>query len=200
MGALAGAAPSRADEQGGNMVRKKTTQHLMVAIAAASFAFGCEGEKKTTVTSVEQALSARVPAPVPPPAPAPAPTPAPSVEPPKIEVPAWVDQYAAALCKRVATCREKMLSAVPEQQKMMLSMQIPTQEACLKNTRTFKDKAPKPELDDAEKKALANCLRDVPKIACGNVQTGKAPECQTIAALIAEAHGIPSGSAGAPSQ
>jgi hypothetical protein len=168
------------------MVRK-TTQHLMVVIAAASFGIGCEGEKKTTVSSVEQALSARVPAPVPTPAPAPAP--APSVEPPKIEVPAWVDQYATALCKRVATCREKMLSALPEQQKGMLSMQIPTQEACLKNTRTFKEKAPKPELDDAEKRALASCLRDVPKIACGNVQTGKAPECQTIAALIAEAQG-----------
>jgi hypothetical protein len=179
------------------MVRK-TTQHLMVAIAAATFAIGCEGEKKTTVSSVEQALSARVPAPVPTPAPAPAPTA--SVEPPKIEVPAWVDKYATALCKRVALCREKMLSALPEQQKMMLSMQIPTQEACLKNTRTFKDKAPKPELDDAEKRALASCLRDVPKMACGNVQTGKAPECQTIAALIAEAQGSPSGSARAPSQ
>ncbi len=179
------------------MVRK-TTQHLMVAIAAASFGIGCEGEKKTTVSSVEQALSARVPAPVPTPAPAPAP--APSVEPPRIEVPAWVDEYATALCKRVALCRAKMLSALPEQQKMMLSMQIPTQEACLKNTRTFRDKAPKPELDDAEKRALASCLRDVPKMACGNVQTGKAPECQTIAALIAEAQGSPSGSSRAPSQ
>ena len=179
---------------------RKTTQHLMVAIAAVSFGIGCEGEKKTTVSSVEQALSARVPAPAPPPAPAPAPPPVASVEPPKIEVPAWVDTYAAALCKRVAQCREKMLSALPEQQKMMLSMQIPTQEACLKNTRTFKDKAPKAELDDTEKKALASCLRDVPKMACGNVQTGKAPECQPIAALIAEAQGSPTGGARAPSQ
>ncbi len=170
---------------------RKTTQHLMVAITAASFGIGCEsGEKKATVSSVEQALSARVAAPVP--LPAPAPAPAPSAEPPKIEVPDWVDQYAAALCKRVALCREKMLSAVPEQQKMMLSMQIPTQEACLKNTRTFKEKAPKAELDEAEKRALSSCLRDVPKMACGNVQTGKAPECQPIAALIAEAQGAAS--------
>jgi hypothetical protein len=168
----------------------------MVTIAAASFGIGCEGEKKTTVSSVEQALSARVPAPVATPAPAPAPTP--SAEPPKvIEVPKWVDEYAAALCKRVATCREKMLSALPEQQKMMLSMQIPTQEACLKNTRTFTDRAPKAELDDAEKKALASCLRDVPKMACGNVQTGKVPECQTIAGLIAEAQGT-TGSGASP--
>jgi hypothetical protein len=160
----------------------------MVAMAAALFGIGCE-EKKTTVSSVEEALSARVPAPVATPAPVPAPTP--SVEPPKIEVPAWVDTYATALCKRVAVCRAKMLSALPEQQKMMLSMQIPTQEACLKNTRTFKEKAPKPELNDTEKSALASCLRDVPKMACGNIQTGKAPECQPIAALIAEAQGIP---------
>jgi hypothetical protein len=90
-----------------------------------------------------------------------------------------------------------MLSALPAQQKMMLSMQIPTQEACLKNTRTFKDRAPKAELDDAEKKALASCLRDVPSTACGNIQTGKIPECQTIAALIAEAQGNPSGGGGA---
>ena len=92
-----------------------------------------------------------------------------------------------------------MLSALPEQQKMMLSMQIPTQEACMKNTRTFKDKAPKATLDDTEKKDLANC-RDVPSMACGNVQTGKVPECQPIAALIAEAQGRPSGSAGTPSR
>lgn len=177
------------------MVRK-TAQHLVVAIAVASFGFGCDnGEKKTTTSSVEQALSARVAAPVVIPASAPAPTH--SAEPAKIEVPKWVDDYADALCKRVALCREKMLSAVPEQQKMMLSMQIPTQEACLKNTRTFKDKAPKAELDDAEKKALSSCLRDVPKMACGNVQTGKVPECQTIAALIAEAQGNPSASPGA---
>jgi hypothetical protein len=178
------------------MVRT-TTQHLIVAVAIASLGIGCEGEKKTTVSAVEQALSARVPAPVP--TPTPAPTPTASVEPPKVEVPAWVDKYAAALCKRVALCREKMLSALPAQQKMMLSMQIPTQEACLQNTRTFKDKAPKPELDDTEQRALASCLRDVPKMACGNVQTGKAPECQTIAALIAEAHGSPPGGARAPS-
>lgn len=169
---------------------------LIVAMAAVGFVIGCEGgDKKATVSSVEQALSARVAAPVP--LPAPTPAPAPSAEPPKIETPAWVDQYAEALCKRVALCREKMLSAVPEQQKMMLSMQIPTQEACLKNTRTFKDKAPKAELDDAEKRALSSCLRDVPKMACGNVQTGKTPECQPIAALIAEAQGSSSG-AGAP--
>ena len=177
---------------------RSTTLHLTVAIAAAALAFACE-EKKTTVTSVEQALSARVPASAPPPVPEPAPmpVPAPSAEPAKIDVPPWVDTYATALCKRVATCREKMLSSLPPQQKMMLSMQIPTQEACLKNTRTFKDKAPKAELDDAEKKALASCLRDVPKMACGNIQTGKAPECQPIAALIAEAQGIPSPSTGA---
>jgi hypothetical protein len=178
---------------------RKTTKLLMVAMAAAGLGFGCESEKKPTVNAVEQALSARVPAAAPPP-PAPAPTPVASVEPPKIEVPAWVDQYAAALCKRVAQCREKMLSALPPQQKMMLSMQIPTQEACVKNTRTFKDKAPKAELEGAQKTALASCLRDVPKMACGNVQTGKAPECQPIADLIAEAQGIPSGGAGAPSK
>lgn len=169
----------------------------MVALAAVGFGVACDsGEKKSTVSAVEQALSTRVPAPAPPPASAPAPTV--SAEPPKpIEVPKWVDEYADALCKRVAQCREKMLGAVPEQQKMMLSMQIPTQETCLKNTRTFKEKAPKPELSDAEKKALASCLHEVPKMACGNVQTGKTPECQTIAALIAEAQGT--GSAGAPS-
>jgi hypothetical protein len=91
-----------------------------------------------------------------------------------------------------------MLSALPPQQKAMLSMQIPSQEACLKNTRTFKEKAPKPVLDETEKKALTDCLRDVPKMACGNVQTGKVPECQTIAALIAEAQGNPSGGAASP--
>jgi hypothetical protein len=175
---------------------RKTTRHLMVVIAAASLGLGCEGDKKTTTSSVEQALSARV---APAPAPAPIPTPTPSAQPKEIEVPAWVDDYATALCKRVAICREKMLHAVPEQQKMMLSMQIPTQEACMKNTRTFKDKAPKADLDDTEKKALASCLRDVPSMACGNVQTGKVPECQTIADLIAEAQGRPSGSSGAPS-
>lgn len=180
------------------MVRK-TTQPLIVALAAASFAVACESREKKS-TALEQAFSARVQAPAPMPAPAPAPTPTPSAEPAKIEVPKWVDDYAAALCKRVAICREKMLSALPEQQKAMLSMQIPTQEACLKNTRSFKDKAPKAELDDTEKKALASCLREVPSMACGNVQTGKAPECQTIAALIADAQGIPSGSAGAPSK
>jgi len=163
---------------------RRTILHVIVV---AAFAFGCEGEKKTTVGAVERALSARVPALVP--TPAPAPPPAPSVEPKKIEAPAWVDEYANALCKRVALCREKMLAGVPEQQKMMLSMQIPTQEVCLKNTRTFKEKVPKADLDDTEKKALASCLRDVPKMACGNIQTGKVPECQAIAALIAEARG-----------
>jgi hypothetical protein len=177
---------------------RKTTRHLIAALAVTSLGFGCDnGDKKTTVTSVEQALSTRVPAAAPPPQPAPAPTP--SAEPKKIEVPPWVDEYAAALCKRVAVCREKMLSALAPQQKAMLSMQIPSHEACLKNTRTFKDKAPKPVLDEDEKKAFANCLRDVPKMACGNVQTGKVPECQTIATLIAEAQSNPSGSA-APSQ
>jgi len=178
---------------------RKATQHLIVAIAAASFGIGCDSrDKKTTVSSVEQALSARVAAPAPVPAPTPAPTP--SAQPKEIEVPGWVDDYAAALCKRVAVCREKMLSALPEQQKMMLSMQIPTQEACMKNTRTFKDKAPKANLDDTEKAALASCLRDVPSMACGNVQTGKVPECQQIAALVAEAQGRPSDSAGTPSR
>ena len=169
------------------MVSKAT--QLILAIAVASSSVGCDNrDKKTTVSSVEQALSARVTPPLP--IPVPAPIQAVSAEPAKpIEVPGWVDEYANALCKRVAICREKMLSALPEQQKMMLSMQIPTQQACLKNTRTFKDKAPKPELDDEEKKALAACLRDVPSMACGNVQTGKVPECQTIAALIAEAQG-----------
>jgi hypothetical protein len=175
------------------MVRE-TTRHLIVALAATSFGIACDnGDKKTTVGSVEQALSARIPAAAPSPPPTPVPTP--SAEPKKIEAPHWVDEYATALCKRVATCREKMLSALPAQQKAMLSMQIPSQEACLKNTRTFKDKAPKPELDETEKTALASCLRDVPKMACGNVQTGKVPECQTIAALIAEAQGIPPSSA-----
>ena len=180
------------------MVRR-TTRCLIVALAATSFGIACDnGDKKTTVNSVEEALSARVPAA--PPAPPPAPAPTPSAEPKKVEVPPWVDEYAAALCKRVAVCREKMLSALPPQQKTMLSMQIPSQEACLKNTRTFKDRAPKPVLDDTEKKALASCLRDVPNMACGNVQTGKVPECQTIAALIAEAQGNPSGVAAAQSR
>lgn len=175
----------------------RTIQHLIVVIAAAGFALGCEGDKKTTVSSVEQALSARVAAPAP--LRVPTPAPAPSAQQPKeIEVPGWVDDYATALCKRVATCREKMLSALPDQQKGMLAMQIPTQAACMKNTRTFKDKAPKAELDDTEKKALASCLHEVPSTACGNIQTGKVPECQTIAALIAEAQGHPS--SGAPSQ
>lgn len=175
------------------MVRK-TTRHLIVALAAASVGIACDNHsEKTTTGAVEQALSARVPAAPPPPPPTVA-APTPSVEPKKIEAPPWVDEYASALCKRVAVCREKMLSALPPQQKAMLSMQIPSQEACLKNTRTFKDKAPKPVLDDSEKKALADCLRDVPKMACGNVQTGKVPECQTIASLIAEAQGNPPGS------
>lgn len=178
---------------------RRATRYLTAAIAAASICTGCESGKKTTVSSVEQALSARVAPPVPVPAATPAPTA--SVEPAKtIEVPAWVDEYATALCKRVAICREKMLSALQEQQKAMLSMQIPTQEACLKNTRTFKERAPKPNLDDAEKKALASCLHDVPSMACGNVQTGKVPECQTIAALIAEAQGTSSGGTGASSR
>jgi hypothetical protein len=177
---------------------RKTTRHLVVAMAAAAFGLGCEGDKKKTASSVEQALSARVAAPAPLPVPAPAPTP--SAQPKEIVVPAWVEDYAGPLCKRVATCREKMLSALPEQQKMMLAMQIPTQEACLKNTHTFKEKAPKAELDDSEKKALASCLREVPSTACGNIQTGKVPECQTIAALIAEAQGHPSGSSGTPSR
>jgi hypothetical protein len=172
----------------------RTTRHLIAALAVTSFGIACDNsDKKTTVVAVEQALSARVPAAAPPPPPVPIPTP--SAEPKKIEVPPWVDEYATALCKRVAVCREKMLSALPPQQKAMLSMQIPSQEACMKNSRTFKDKAPKAVLDDTEKKALADCLRDVPKMACGNVQTGKVPECQTIAALISEAQGIPSGSA-----
>jgi hypothetical protein len=180
------------------MVRRTTQRLMMVAIAVASFGIGCDEEKKQKAASpAEQAPSATLPAPVATPAPAPAP--AASAAPQNIEVPAWVDDYATALCKRVATCREKMLSALPAQQKMMLAMQIPTQEACMKNTRTFKEKAPKPELDDAEKKALASCLRDVPKMACGNVQTGKVPECRTIASLIAEAQGIPSGAAPASS-
>jgi hypothetical protein len=171
----------------------RTTRHLIAALAVTSFGIACDNsDKKTTVGAVEQALSARVPAAAPSPPPVPVPTP--SAEPKKIEVPPWVDEYATALCKRVAVCREKMLSALPPQQKAMLSMQIPSQEACMKNSRTFKDKAPKAVLDDTEKKALADCLRDVPKMACGNVQTGKVPECQTIAALISEAQGNRSGS------
>jgi hypothetical protein len=145
-----------------------------VALAATSLAIACDTrDKKTTVGSVEQALSARIPAAAPPPPPAPTPTPA--AEAKNVEPPPWVGEYATALCKRVATCREKMLTAVPPQQKMILSMQIPSQEACLKNTRTFKEKAPKAMLDETEKKALTDCLRDVPKMACGNVQTGKVP-------------------------
>ena len=125
----------------------RTTRHLIVALAAMSFGIACDsGKKETTTNAVEQALSARVPAAAPTPPPAP-PAAVASAEPKKIEVPPWVDQYAAALCKRVAVCREKMLTALPPQQKAMLAMQIPSQEACLKNTRTFKEKAPKPELD-----------------------------------------------------
>ncbi len=164
-----------------------------MALALASLGLGCEADKKKMPTSLEQALSARVA----PPAPVPAPTPAPtaSAQPKEIVVPGWVEDYAGALCKRVATCREKMLSALPEQQKGMLAMQIPTQEACLKNTHTFKEKAPKADLDESEKKALASCLREVPSTACGNIQTGKVPECQPIAALIAEAQGRPTSEA-----
>jgi hypothetical protein len=174
---------------------RRTTRHLIPTLAAMTFGIACDNHaEKTTTVAVEQALSALVPA-TPPPPPPTAAAPTPSVEPKKIEAPPWVDEYAAALCKRVAVCREKMLSALPQQQKTMLSMQIPSQEACLKNTRTFKDKAPKAVLDETEKKALASCLRDVPKMACGNVQTGKVPECQTIATLIADAQGHPSGSA-----
>ncbi|HVU04684.1 MAG TPA: hypothetical protein VHE30_23175 [Polyangiaceae bacterium] len=175
-----------------------TTRQLIVTLVALAASVGCDSkdEKKPTASSVEGALSALVPTAAPMPTPAPTPTPTPSAEPAKIEVPKWVADYAEALCKRVATCREKMLSALPPQQKMMLSMQIPTQEACYKNTRTFKDKAPKAELDDAEKKALANCLRDVPKMACGNVQTGKVPECETIQTLISEAQGVSKGAGG----
>ena len=175
----------------------RTTRHLIVALAATCFGIACDGDKKTTVSTVEQALSARVPAAAPTPPPAPV-APVVSAEPKKIEVPPWVDEYAGALCKRVAVCREKMLAALPPQQKAMLSMQIPSKEACIKNTRTFKEKAPKAVLDDTEKKALASCLHDVPNMACGNVQTGKAPECQPIAALIAEAQGNPSSVAAAP--
>lgn len=175
---------------------RKTTQHVVVVVIAASaFGIGCEGDKKTTKSSVEEALSARVAAPTP--VPVPTPVVAASAPPKEIVVPAWVEDYAGALCKRVATCREKMLGALPEQQKGMLAMQIPTQEACLKNTHTFKEKAPKAELDDSEKKALASCLKEVPTTACGNIQTGKVPECQTIAALIAEAQGHTSGSSAA---
>jgi len=130
------------------MVRKTTLHLTVAALAAGSLALGCE-DKKPTTSSVEQALSARVPAAVPPPPP-PTPPPPPSADPAPIETPKWVDDYATALCKRVAQCREKMLAAVPEQQKMMLSMQIPTQEACLKNTTTFKEKAPKAQLDDSD--------------------------------------------------
>jgi hypothetical protein len=171
---------------------------LMVALTAASIGVACESDKKSTTTSVEHALSAFVPPP--PPKPTPPAEPAASAEPPKpIEVPAWVDRYATALCKRVGVCREKMLSAVPPQQKTMLAMQIPSQEACLKNTTTFKEKAPKTELDDSEEKALESCLGSVSRMACGNVQTGKVPECQTIADLIAEAKGdTDEGAAAAP--
>lgn len=181
------------------MVRR-TTRHVIVALAVTSLGVACNSEKKTTVSSVEEALSAHVRAAVPAPPPPPVATAAPTVsaEPKKIEVPPWVDQYATALCKRVGVCREKMLSALAPQQKMMLAMQIPSQEACNKNTRTFKDKAPKAELDDTEKKALASCLKDVPITACGNIQTGKVPECQTIAALIAEAQGNSASVAAAP--
>lgn len=170
------------------MVRT-TAQCFIVALAAASIGIACESkDEKSTTSMVEQALGARVPAQGAKPAPSVAPEPTAEPEPPKeIETPEWVDEYATALCKRVGVCREKMLAAVPPQQKTMLAMQIPSQEACLKNTRTFKDKAPKAELDDAEKKALASCLASVPRMACGNVQTGKVPECQTIADLIAEA-------------
>ena len=164
-----------------------------MALAATSLVVACDDKgKQPTTKSVEGALSALVPAAAPTPPPqAPTPAEAASAAPKKIDVPPWVDEYATALCKRVAVCREKMLAALPLQQKMMLSMQIPSQEACLKNTRSFKDKAPKAELDDTEKKALQSCLHNVPNMACGNVQTGKVPECQPIAALIAEAQGIP---------
>jgi hypothetical protein len=168
---------------------------LIVALSVTAFGIACnDKDKKTTVGAAEEVFSTRVPAAPPPPPPA-APAPITSSEPKKIEVPHWVDEYANVLCKRVAVCREKMLSALAPQQKAMLAMQIPSQEACLKNTRTFKDKAPKPVLDDTEKSALASCIRDVPNMACGNIQTGKVPECQTIAALIAEAQGNPSAGA-----
>ncbi|HVW25642.1 MAG TPA: hypothetical protein VHC69_09745 [Polyangiaceae bacterium] len=68
------------------MVRR-TTRHLVVALAATSFGIACDNHsEKTTVGAVEQALSARVPA-APPPPPPTAAAPTPSAEPKKIEAP-----------------------------------------------------------------------------------------------------------------
>src|ERR1051325_12518 len=128
-------------------MKRRTIRPLIVALSLTAFGIACNDKKKTPGRAFEGALSTRVP-PAPPPPPPAAPAPTASSEPKKIEVPPWVDQYANALCKRVAVCREKILSALAPQQKAMLAMQIPSQEACLKNTRPFKDKAPKPVLDD----------------------------------------------------
>jgi hypothetical protein len=166
----------------------RTHLRVVFALGALSLAAACEEEKKPEPAATSEAVStASAP---PPPAPAPAPE-ASAQEPEEVPVPAWVDDYAAALCKRVAVCREKMLGAVGPEQKMMLSMQIPTQEACVKNTRTFKNKPPKAELDPKEQKALASCIRSVPTTACGNVQTGKVPECEAIIEILAAAKAGP---------
>ena len=162
------------------MFRKTKTAQYALGLCALTLCAACEDEKKE-----EKTEATAEPAPSAAPAAAPAPEPAPSAEEPKnMEPPQWVEDYAEALCKRVATCREKMLAAAPPQAKAMMAMQMPTQEACLKNTRTF-ETAPKAELDDKEKEALKSCIESVPRTACGNVQTGKVPECQTIVDLLA---------------
>ena len=126
------------------MFRKTKTALYALGLCALTLSAACEEEKK------EEKKEATA-EPVPSAAPAPAPAPAPSAEEPKnLEPPKWVEEYAEALCKRVATCREKMLAAAPPQAKAMMAMQMPSQEACLKNTRTF-ETPPKAELDDKEK-------------------------------------------------
>jgi hypothetical protein len=160
------------------------SRRLPLMLVALTFSTACEEEKQIEEAAKQEPVVETASAPPPP---APAPEPEPSAEAPEVETPEWVNDYAVELCKRVAVCREKMLGAVPPAQKMMLSMQIPTQEACMKNTTTFKKKAPKAELDASEKKALASCIRSVPTTACGNVQTGKVPECKAIIEILEEA-------------
>ena len=155
-------------------------QRVTIFFCALAWLAACEAEKpKQETPTTASAAAPPAPAPTPPP-------PAPSAEEAKpIEAPKWVDDYAQALCKRVATCREKMLAAAPPEGRTMLAMQMPTQDACLKNTLTFKDTAPKATLDAKEQKALDQCIESVPRTACGNVQTGKVPECQPIVDLLA---------------
>jgi len=155
---------------------RKTT----IALCALSLLAACEEEKPKT----EEAPSAA--APTPPPAPEPAPEPEEKKE---AKTPEWVEEYAGALCKRVAKCREEAMAKVPPAQQTMIAMQMPTEEVCLKNTRTSDGDPPKAELDDKEKEALKTCIESVPKTACEEVQKGKIDACKAITDLISPKKG-----------